>query len=167
MATFKKIIALSIAVTVLWACSSQTNKQNSTTVNTTITQPRQLPQTTEKMCFFYALNRDTTTVSLTINGNDVVGEMVWNPWQKDGAIGTLKGTKTAANELQLIYNYIIEGSHQTETKTMKIANGKLLIKTGELIDPNNDRHLQYKNPLKSIYSKVLQKIVCPQTIFLR
>ena len=122
--------------------------------------PAPAPATDGRMCFFTADNRDTTTVSLTITGSEVTGEMVWNPYQKDGAVGTLKGTKNAAGELDLMYSYMIEGSQQSETKIMKIENDQLLIKKGMLEDPKNDGNMRYKDVTKAVFSQKLAKTDC-------
>ncbi len=113
-----------------------------------------------KFCFLSATNRDTTKVSLNIVGNNVTGTMVWNPYQKDGAVGTLSGTKNANGEMDLVYNYTIEGSQQTETKVMKIQNDELFIKKGQLIDPKNDGNLMYKDVAKAMFSEKMTKSKC-------
>src|SRR5688500_7611429 len=76
-------------------------------------------------CFNKLFNQDVTTVALTIAGNAVSGRMDRVPYEKDSARGTLQGFKNAAGELDLRYDYMIEGSQQTETKIMKIEDGKL------------------------------------------
>ena len=111
-------------------------------------------------CFSKKWNKDITDVQLTIAGNAVTGVMNWIPYQKDGARGTLKGTKNAAGELEVIYDYVIEGSQQTETKIMKIEQEKLLIKVGELLDPKYDGHLIYKDISQAKYSETLEKVAC-------
>ncbi len=133
-------------------------KDNLPPVVTNDTTP---PPAKENVCFLKALKKDSTFVNLTIEGNNVSGNMRWHPWQKDGAIGTLTGTKGANGEMQLLYDYMIEGSKQTETKIMKIENDQLKIKTGELIDPTNNGHLIFKDSSKLKYTEVLQKVVCP------
>ena len=50
-------------------------------------------------------------------GNNITGLMNWVPYQKDSARGTLKGTKNAAGEFDLMYQYMIEGNQQTEKKS--------------------------------------------------
>lgn len=82
------------------------------------------------------------------------------PWEKDGAIGTLTGKINANNEMELLYDYMIEGSKQTETKIMKIENGTLLIKHGELTDPKNDGNLIYKDASKTQYNETLEPVEC-------
>ena len=111
-------------------------------------------------CFSQLFNRDVTDVQLTILGSAVTGKMDWFPYQKDSARGTLQGFKNAAGELDLMYDYMIEGSKQTETKTMKIEDGKLLVKRGELLDPKNDGHLVYKDVSQAKFSEVLEPTNC-------
>ncbi len=110
-------------------------------------------------CFSKLFNRDVTDIQLTILGSTITGVMNWLPYEKDSARGTLKGTKNAAGEFDLMYDYMIEGSQQTEIKVMKIENEKLLIKVGEL-DPNHDGHLIYKDVSQAKYSETLGKVAC-------
>lgn len=112
-------------------------------------------------CFVKAENKDTTSVHLTISRNDVKGEMIWQPWEKDGATGTLSGKRISDHEMKLLYDYTIEGSKQAEVKIMKIDHGKLYVKTGELTDPKNNGHLVYKDASKAVYSEILDEIPCP------
>ena len=111
-------------------------------------------------CFKADDNKDITEVNLNIAGSQVTGTMNWIPDQKDGASGKLAGTVNAANELDLMYDYMIEGNQQTETKVMKIENGQLMIKRGELIDPKEDGHLQYKDVTSATYKESLPKVEC-------
>ena len=112
-------------------------------------------------CFLKADNKDTLTIKIRIlSDDDIRGEMIWSPWQKDGAVGTLTGKMISKNEMKLNYDYTIEGNRQSEEKIMKIANEKLFIKKGELKDPKNDGHLVLKDTSKAIYNEVLNKIIC-------
>ena len=111
-------------------------------------------------CFNKQFNQDITEVKLVFAGDTVTGVMNRVPYQKDSARGKLKGTKNQLGELDLMYDYMIEGNQQTETKRMKIENGKLLIKTGELLDPNNNGNLIYKDVNQAKYSEVLESVQC-------
>ncbi|HSF70771.1 MAG TPA: hypothetical protein VLA25_00610, partial [Methylotenera sp.] len=97
---------------------------------------------------------------LTIVGSTITGKMDWIPHEKDSARGTLQGFRNAVGELDLMYDYMIEGSQQTETKIMKIEDGKLLVKVGELQDPKNDGNLVYKDVNQAEYSEVLEATSC-------
>ncbi|MBL7952119.1 MAG: hypothetical protein JNM62_10405 [Flavobacteriales bacterium] len=111
-------------------------------------------------CFLKALNKDSTFVKLTVQGDSVLGSMRWRPWEKDGATGSLSGLRNAEGELELIYDYMIEGQHQTETKVMKMEGSLLWIKTGQLVDPNNDGHLHYADVSKATYSEQAVAVQC-------
>ena len=127
----------------------------------TLTETPKTEADKNTFCFREVSGQDTTTVSLTLEGNQVSGQMRWNPYQKDGANGKLTGTRKAKGELDLLYDYTIEGNRQTETKIMKIETGTLLIKTGELTDPKNDGNLVYKDVAKAVFSEVLKPVPCP------
>ena len=111
-------------------------------------------------CFKAEVNKDITEVNLNIAGSQVTGAMNWIPDQKDGARGNLAGTVNAAGEFDLMYDYMIEGNQQTETKVMKIENDQLMIKRGELIDPKEDGNLQYKDVASATYKESLPKVEC-------
>ena len=144
------------------ACNNQQPPQNSAekpAENTAKIKP--LPTDADGIfCFKNTLNQDVTKVELIISGNNITGFMNWVPYQKDSARGTLTGTKNADGELDLMYDYMIEGSHQTETKVMKITNEKLWIKKGELIDAKNDGHLVYKDVSQANYDESIEKADC-------
>jgi hypothetical protein len=110
----------------------------------------------QEMCFSKNSNGDITEAKLTINNANVTGTFNWIPFEKDSARGTLSGTVAANGEMNLLYDYMIEGAHQTEEKIMKIEDGKLLIKHGELLDPKYDGHLVYKEKTSAVYSETLE-----------
>jgi hypothetical protein len=115
-------------------------------------------------CFSKKFNQDVTNIQLIISGSNITGFMNWVPYQKDSARGTLTGTKNTAGELDLLYDYMIEGSQQTETKVMKIENEKLWIKNGELTDTKNNGHLVYKDISQAKYDKSIEKADCKSLI---
>jgi hypothetical protein len=122
------ILSLSLA---FLSCKNQAKKDSGSDNQTEVKDTTVVNNGT--FCFLYAENKDTTYVSLMIDGTKVSGEMTWQPYEKDGARGTLSGTKLDSGELELMYAYMIEGSNQTETKVMKIDGDRLLIKVGELL----------------------------------
>lgn len=131
---------------------------------TEITNTSETPATTEladgSYCFQQSIGRDTTSINLSINGNTVSGEMNWIPYEKDGARGTLQGTRNG-NEITAIWAYVIEGSDQKEQVMFKIEGDQLLRKVGELEYPNNDGNLKLKDPANAAYSETFSKITCP------
>lgn len=152
------------------ACDKQAAPPNKSTQNT----PESALKTAEKpdlakpatqlvdgiFCFKKALNKDVTNVQLVIAGNNVTGFMNWVPYQKDSARGTLKGTKNAAGEFALMYEYMIEGNNQSEAKVMKIENEQLWIKKGELVDLKNDGNLVFKDVAQAKYQEGMYIVDC-------
>ncbi len=149
------IISFSIAIGFI-GCTSSTQEQQDSITN----GEKETSITRKEYCFLKAESKDTTTINLTVSNEKVTGTMSWQPYEKDGARGTLSGTTNAMGEFELLFDYTIEGSHQTETMVMKIEKGELLIKRGELIDPKNDGHLIFKDVTKAVYSELLGQVTC-------
>lgn len=159
--TRTSILAL-VASLIIYACGSTEQKETSTEQVTADTLST--ATTTEisgDYCFLKAENKDSTTVRIRVlSSDDIRGEMIWNPYEKDGAVGTLTGKMNANNEMELMYSYTIEGNQQSEAKVMKIENNQLLIKAGELIDPKNNGNLILKDASKASYAEVLKATNC-------
>ena len=157
----------------LISCNNESKKEKNATSTTDSIPPTNVVTTAVSKdtttilkgdyCFLKAENRDTTTIKIRIlSDDDIRGEMIWNPWQKDGAVGTLTGKMISKNEMKLIYDYTIEGNRQSEEKVFKIESEKLFIKKGELTDTKKDGHLVFKDISKTAYKdgEVLNKTSC-------
>ncbi len=156
----KKIVLYCSFIISLSACQSknaETGASDSTTSNAdtvaTATQPA-----AETLCFEEKVGKDLTTVKFTIEGDSIIGSMEWLPWEKDQARGTLKGKKNG-NEIIADYDYMIEGSNQSEEKIFILEGDKLLVKSGELEDKNGK--LVLKDPAKATVGQTLVKVACP------
>ena len=160
----QKLVYYSAAISSMLLATSCSNNKTTTEKQETTTllqEAKAEEQFIGVYCFLKAENRDTTIVRLNfLADNDIRGEMIWQPWQKDGATGYLKGSLNANREMELKYDYTIEGNRQTETKIMKIEGDKLQIKQGELIDPKSDGNLVFKDASKAIYKETLTKSKC-------
>ena len=150
----KTTVQILVAITI-FATSCQKAKQEKVAAETP-----SISELEGKRCFMSAINKDTTRVSIQIDGDKVTGDMVWLPYEKDKRVGTLLGTKNANGELELIYNFMQEGMSQTETKIMKVENDVLLIKHGDLEDPKNDGNMRYKDVSKAAFSEKIPKADC-------
>lgn len=142
---------------VLMFCYACQTKQANDTAQSTETSAQTIKDGT--YCYEYRVGQDLTTVQLVINGNNITGEMHWIPFEKDGAHGTLSGTRDGA-EIKAVYSYIIEGSSQTEEVMFKIEGDQLLRKVGELEDPNFDGNLKLKDPENTSYGETYTKVAC-------
>lgn len=117
------------------------------------------------LCFLFTeglKNEDSTFVKLIFKGNEVSGDMHWQPHQKDGAVGTLAGV-IEENIIYGIYHYVIEGSDQLEDIEMKLENGELYKKSGELIEKteaDGTPHLVFKDAQKGQWRGPYKKAGC-------
>jgi uncharacterized protein YcfL len=148
----------------LVACKSKTESSgtDSTIVlaDTVATASKSIE--TNQLCFVEAIGKDSTLVSITINGDAVEGKMNWLPYEKDGAIGTLKGKKVG-DVITADYAYVIEGSEEVEEKVFVLQGDKLQIKEGELEDKNGK--LVMKFPEKAKVTSILTKVDCASINF--
>ncbi len=142
---------------VLMLCYACQPKQANDTAQSTETSAQTIKDGT--YCYEYRVGQDLTTVQLVINGDNITGEMHWIPFEKDGAHGTLAGTRDGA-EIKAVYSYMIEGSSQTEEVMFKIEGDQLLRKVGELEDPNFDGNLKLKDPENTSYGETYTQVVC-------
>ncbi len=112
-------------------------------------------------CFKKTENKDVTDIKFRILSNDDIrGEMIWQPYEKDGAVGTLTGKLISDNEIRFVYSYTIEGNKQTEEKIMKVENGNLYIKKGELLDVKKEGNLTLKDIATATYTEAIHAVKC-------
>ena len=124
-----------------------------------------VPVTDGSYCFLHAENKDTTRVSINIKGDAVEGAKAWQPHEKDGAIGTLKGTRKG-NVLETEYSYEIEGSKQKQPLRFMLNGDKLTEAKAELMDTPKSGVLAYKDTTKITFEggEVLMKADCPPPV---
>jgi hypothetical protein len=143
------------------ACKSKTedSQTDSTQMVSTdsVATASNIPDTGNSYCYLEALNKDSTIVTFTITDDVVEGEMKWLPYEKDGAIGTIKGKKVG-DEIKVDFDYVIEGSQQVEEKIFVMKGDELLEKSGELEGKNGK--LVMKNPEKATIAATLKRINC-------
>lgn len=156
MKNYITLLTLS-TVLLLIACKQKPASNASETENANM--PTMSEVSDGSYCYLKTEGRDTTSIQLNINENDVTGEMNWRPYEKDGGYGTLQGTRTG-DEIKAIWSYMIEGSNQTEEVYFKMHGDHLMRKVGELEDPNFDGNLKLKDPDAATYSEMYMKVDC-------
>jgi hypothetical protein len=126
----KTTICTFACMLMLFACKNEPKPTPPTPV---VVVPPPPPPSSPTKCYVHAEGRDTSFIVLTINGASVVGLKGWEPWETDGARGSLVGT-ISGDTITAIFNYMIEGSIQAEEVMFRLADGKLLEGSGELKD---------------------------------
>lgn len=146
------------AITACQSSNSDSKNIDSTNIIADTTATATMSMVEDTRCFEEKIGKDITTVKLAINGDVVTGEMEWLPYEKDGAVGTLKGKKVG-DEIIVDYDYVIEGSNQSEEKIFKLDGEKLLVKEGELTEDKSGK-LIMKDPTGAKFSQTLLKVKC-------
>lgn len=124
------------------------NKATNTSQTTTDQQTR---------CYSLQQGQDLTVVQLQQEGNTVSGYYAWEPYEKDGAHGTLNG-EMADDLIKTIHTYMIEGSIQSEEAYFKLEGDKLLQGDGELADDGGI--MTFKDPANLKFTDALSAVDC-------
>lgn len=117
----------------------------------------------EPQTLFFAKEtaKDSTRIALFIDGDQVSGTQNWLPKQPDGhgAHGTISGVRGDDGLMQVLFEYTIEGSEQSEEQVLKLEGDKLFIGEGQLKeDPKNSSRLNLQDPGKVAFKQALKKI---------
>jgi hypothetical protein len=127
--------SLFFALTLLFACKNETSKpvvQAPAPTPPPVAAPAPVaPSPTS--CYVMNVGKDITAVELTTIGEAVTGYYAWEPFEKDGGRGSLKGTKTG-DVITAIFQYMIEGSIQSEEVMFKLEGDKLMQASAPLDD---------------------------------
>ncbi|AUD04404.1 hypothetical protein [Spirosoma pollinicola] len=143
-----------------FACQSRPSEQSTT--ETSSTNPSQTDTSTapDTLCFRQILSRDTTTLQLITNGNQVSGYLDSNPYEKDRARGPFQGI---LNKGQIHADWQRSGEGTTQPYaldfTLKGDSGISWLE-GERIEKDGKWIL--KDP-QSGYRYMLPKVDCSTT----
>lgn len=105
--------------------------------------------------------KESTRISLTIEGDKVSGTQNWLPTAPDGhgAHGVINGKVAEGGIMRVLFEYTIEGSEQAEEEVLKLDGDKLFIGEGQLkVDPKNESRMNLEDPSKVVFKKALTKI---------
>jgi hypothetical protein len=112
-----------------------------------VAPPPPPPAPNAPRCFVFAEGRDTSFISISIEGTTVTGLKSWAPWEKDGGHGSLKGT-ISGDTITAIFDYMIEGSIQAEEVMFRLVDGKLLEGSGSLTEFGKILKIKNKKTIK-------------------
>jgi hypothetical protein len=73
-------------------------------------------------------NQDTSTINLLIDGNAVLGNFNWIPFEKDSRKGTIKGTKDG-DIIKGVWTFMQEGTNDSLAVEFKLSGDELFQKT--------------------------------------
>jgi hypothetical protein len=90
--------------------------------------------------------------------DDIVGILDYSFAEKDGAHGTFKGKKEG-NIITATWNYMVEGSNQTEEIMVKIEGDKAIKASGELVEAANGT-LKLKDAANATWAELFTRVQC-------
>jgi hypothetical protein len=90
--------------------------------------------------------------------DDIVGILDYSFAEKDGAHGTFKGKKEG-NIITATWNYMVEGSNQTEEIMVKLEGDKALKASGELVEAA-DGTLKLKDAANATWAETFTRVQC-------
>lgn len=143
---------LSALLVLTFACRSRSTEQANTETTSTSTTP-------DTLCFRQTMSRDTTTLQLVTNGNQISGYLDSKPYEKDRARGPFQGTVSDA-QMQADWQRSGEGTTQPYVLDLTLKGDTLSWVEGERIEKQGKWVL--KDP-KAGYTYVLTKIECSPT----
>lgn len=83
-------------------------------------------------CYISILKRDTANLKLTVLGNEVSGDLIYDRFEKDGNVGTING-KIQDDLVIADYTFQSEGMSSVKQIVFKIQNGQLIEGFGDIV----------------------------------
>ncbi|WP_020607473.1 hypothetical protein [Spirosoma spitsbergense] len=136
----------------LSACQSRPSEQTENQTSAGVT-------TLDTVCYRQILSRDTTTLRLAIDGDQVTGYLDDKPYEKDRAQGPFRGT-IRGSAIQADWQRSGEGITQPYTLDLTMNGDSISWYEGERVEQQGK--WQLKNP-DTGYRYTLSKIDCPAT----
>lgn len=141
----KRLLTLLCATCFLYACNDERDKAET---HTTLLEAATEVSTdvADTLCFVRTegtANHDTTYVRLAIHGDQVQGEMNWQPYEKDGRYGSLHGVKNG-DVINANWHYTQEGYSDSMPVIFKMEGDVLLQKEGS-VDEKTGREFVAEN----------------------
>lgn len=109
-------------------------------------------------CYSLREGKDLTAIQLKQDGNAISGYYAWEPYEKDGAHGTLNGSLNNG-VIKADHTYMIEGSIQTEEVYFKLDGNTLFQGSGELTEDAKGK-LVVKDPASLQFTEGFAKTDC-------
>ncbi len=149
-------ICTALSIIILTACNNQaknnTASQNATTFNEAITT-----------CYSYAKDSNQVSLQITIKGNMVTGNLIYNYFEKDKNIGKIDG-EMRGDTLFASYNFKSEGLNSVrEVAFLKMGN-KLFEGYGEVLEKSDKMVFKNRATLNFDNKMPLTKTDCQTVI---
>lgn len=154
----KKVFIVATGIVAFISCGK---KQEEKTVVTE--KEMEQPEITiqDKECYLWtSKGKDTIKMSITtVNGGNVMGDLEYNFFEKDGNVGKVSGM-TKGDTLYLTYDFESEGMKSTRESAFLKKGNTLVEGFGEVETKGNAQTFKDKKTLKFDGSVTLNKVDC-------
>lgn len=156
------ILAL-FAITIASCTNEQKAKQTDDTskviaLDTTFTSSR--PKTSTSDCYVYIKNRDTASLKVNIEGEELTGELNYKLFEKDSNKGTIAG-EMKGDTIIAEYTFDSEGMRSVrEVVFVKKDDGNIYEGTGEVIEKGGKMVFKDRSALNFSPTMVFTKTNC-------
>ncbi|HEV2833101.1 MAG TPA: hypothetical protein VGW31_14060, partial [Hanamia sp.] len=121
-----------ISILFLSACTSQTGTISKNTDRDPINSNEMNKSSSIDGCYISTFNKDTAHLKLTINNNEVSGNLVYDRFEKDGNVGTIKG-RVRDSLIIADYTFQSEGMTSVREVVFKIKDENLIEGYGDIV----------------------------------
>ena len=121
-----------VSLLFLSACTSQTGTTSKNTDGDPINSKEINKPSSIDGCYISTFNKDTAHLKLTINNNEVSGNLVYDRFEKDGNVGTIKG-RVQDSLIVADYTFQSEGMTSVREVVFKIKDESLIEGFGDIV----------------------------------
>lgn len=128
------IIFSAIAIT---SCNINTETKSENETDAVVITPETAPTSDNaspaniENCYRYIAQKDTYDIRITKTGNDIIGSMHFNNFQKDDSRGDFTGSIIKDNIIKVIYKFESEGMNSTREIFLKDNGNEIITGVGE------------------------------------
>jgi hypothetical protein len=158
------IYALALLVMIAASCTNENKSKvaNDTTGiiahDTTFTAST--PKTSSSDCYQYIKNKDTASLKINIEGEELTGNLNYNLFEKDRNSGTIAG-EMKGDTIIAEYTFDSEGMRSVrEVVFVKRADGNIYEGTGEVMEKGGKMVFKDRSTLKFSLAMVFTKTDC-------
>ena len=118
------------------------------------------PKTSSSNCYVYINNKDTASLKINIEGEELTGDLNYNLFEKDRNKGTIAG-EMKGDTIIAEYTFDSEGLRSVrEVVFVKRIDGNIYEGTGEVIEKGGKMVFKDRSALKFSPSMVFTKTNC-------
>ena len=157
-----KLMLMVVMTASIAACNNDATKNtvstDSVTTDTMLTRPGAAAPEAGG-CYVFQSGRDTVSVQLEQQGENLTGPLSYNYFEKDRNDGTFQGT-LSGDLITGFYLFRSEGIMSVRQEIWKLHDGRLLPAVGEMINRQDSMLFRDPSALKFDSTRALKKQPC-------